>query len=87
MGTTDDISCKEIVELVTDYLESAMSEPERARFEHHLSSCRGCVNYLDQMRETIRLTGTLTEDSLSLATKANLLTAFRDWKRGASPSS
>ncbi len=87
MSIDDEITCKEIVELVTEYLESAMSEPDRARFDDHLSICRGCANYLDQMRETIRVTGTLTEDSLSPAAKANLLTAFRDWKRGAAPSS
>lgn len=86
MGIEDEITCKEIVELVTDYLESAMSEPDRARFDRHLSMCRGCATYLEQMRETIRLTGTLAEDSLSLAAKSSLMSAFRDWKRGATPS-
>ena len=87
MGIEDEITCKEIVELVTEYLESAMSEPDRARFDRHLTTCRGCVNYVAQMRETIRLTGTLTEDSLSLAAKSSLMTAFRDWKLGATSSS
>jgi predicted anti-sigma-YlaC factor YlaD len=87
VGIEDEITCKEIVELVTDYLESAMSEPDRARFDRHLSICPGCVNYLDQMRETIRVTGALTEESLSSAVKADLLTAFRDWKRGATTPS
>ncbi len=86
MGIEDEITCKEIVELVTDYLESAMSEPDRARFDRHLSTCRGCVIYLEQMRETIRLTGTLTEDSLSLVAKSNLMSAFHDWKREATSS-
>ena len=86
MGIADEITCKEIVELVTEYLESAMSAPDRARFDRHLGICRGCATYLDQMRETIRLTSTLTEESLSLAAKSSLVSAFRDWKRGALPS-
>jgi anti-sigma factor RsiW len=84
VGIADEITCQEIVELVTDYLESAMSPDDRALFERHLSICRGCAAYLAQMRETIRVTGTLTEESLSLSTKSALMSAFRDWKRDGS---
>jgi anti-sigma factor RsiW len=74
-----EISCREIVELVTAYLEGALSERDRARFEAHLAGCDGCDNYLAQMRETIRITGTLTEDQVPETTRAALLSTFRDW--------
>jgi anti-sigma factor RsiW len=77
-----EISCREIVELVTAYLEGALSERDRARFEAHLSGCDGCDNYLAQMRETIRITGTLTEDQVPEVTRTALLSAFRDWISG-----
>ena len=52
-----DITCQELVELVTGYLEGALPARERERFEHHLALCPGCVIYVEQMRETVRLTG------------------------------
>src|SRR5438105_1464265 len=76
------LSCQELVELVTDYLEGALPPTERARFERHLTICPGCETYLDQMRETIRLAGRLTEESIEPAARRDLLSAFRDWKRG-----
>jgi anti-sigma factor RsiW len=77
-----EISCREIVELVTAYLEGAMSERDRARFEAHVAGCDGCDNYLAQMRETIRITGTLTEDQVPEPMRVALLSAFRDWTSG-----
>jgi anti-sigma factor RsiW len=74
-----EISCREIVELVTAYLEGALSERDRVRFEAHLAGCDGCDNYLAQMRETIRITGTLTEDQVPETTLTALLSTFRDW--------
>lgn len=49
------MSCQEFVELVTDYLEGAPPEDEGARFEAHLEACAGCLRYLEQMLETVRL--------------------------------
>ena len=77
-----ELVCQELVELVTDYLEGALSERDRARFEDHLRRCEGCQAYLEQMRATIRLAGRLTPDSLAPAMRDRLLGAFRDWKRG-----
>ena len=74
------LSCRELVELVTDYLEDALSADDRARFEEHISGCPGCTAYLEQMRTTIRLTSTLTEDSLDPQYKDELLNIFRNWK-------
>jgi anti-sigma factor RsiW len=77
---TDDLNCIELVELVTDYLEGRLSEKDRQRFDHHLSLCGGCTNYVEQFRETIRLTGSLREDDLEPAARAALLDQFRNWK-------
>ena len=73
------IPCCELVELVTDYLEGALSPQQHARFEHHIAGCDGCTAYLEQMRETIRLTGTLREQQISPDARAALLHAFRGW--------
>jgi anti-sigma factor RsiW len=78
----DDLTCRELVELVTEYLDDALSERERARFEVHLSSCRGCRAHLAQVRETIRILGTVPPESLSEEAEHDLLTAFRGWMRG-----
>lgn len=74
------MSCKQLVELVTDYLEGVMPLSERARFDEHLMKCDGCTAYVDQMRATIRLVGRLREDDLPPPVREALLAAFRDWK-------
>jgi anti-sigma factor RsiW len=78
-----EISCHELVELITDYLEGALPRRARARFDAHIRACPHCNAYLDQVRTTIRLTGRLREDDLDPAARATLLAAFRDWKLGS----
>ena len=79
---TDEMTCKELVELVTEYLEGTLSALDCARFEEHLAECPGCRTYLQQMRQTIRVLGRLPEESLSLDSREELLRAFRTWKKG-----
>jgi anti-sigma factor RsiW len=74
------LTCKELVELVTDYLQGTLSERDRDRFETHIAGCDGCTNYLFQIRETIRLTGMLTEEQIPTEQRETLLDAFRDWR-------
>jgi anti-sigma factor RsiW len=76
-----DLTCAQVVELVTDYLEGGLSEADRARFDAHLTGCDGCTNYLDQIRVTIAVVGRVREDDLSDEARAGLLTAFRGWAR------
>jgi predicted anti-sigma-YlaC factor YlaD len=73
------LTCQELVELVTDYLENSLEAETRARFELHLGVCPGCVDYLDQMRHTIHAAGALREESLDPAVRNALLEAFRTW--------
>jgi anti-sigma factor RsiW len=79
---SDDLACKELVELVTEYFEGTLPRSERARFEEHLVLCPGCRTYLEQMRLTIRAVGKLSEESIAPRAREELLRAFRDWKRG-----
>jgi len=76
-----DLTCQELVELVTDYLENCMAPDERVRFEAHIMVCPGCRTYVEQMRQTIRAIGQLTEESLDPTTQDKLLALFRNWKR------
>lgn len=76
----EDLTCKEVVGIVSDYLEGALSPEDRARFDAHLRVCDGCTSYLEQMRETIRLTGMLTEEQVPVEQRERLRQAFRDWK-------
>jgi anti-sigma factor RsiW len=78
--TDRDLTCRELVEIVTDYLEGRLPSHDRLRFEEHLLVCPGCTNYLEQMRETIRLTGALREEDLPAPAREELLEAFRHWK-------
>ena len=80
---SNELSCQEMIEVVTGYLEDALPPGERQRFEHHLSYCAGCGTYLDQMRETIRQTGVIPrEDSLPPALRERIVAQFRTWRRG-----
>ena len=76
------MTCKELVELVTDYLEGALSPRELARFEEHVVSCPPCHLHLEQMRRTIDVVGRIPEESLSPDAEHDLLEAFHAWKRG-----
>jgi len=78
--TVEQLSCQELVELVTDYLEGALSPGEHRRFEEHVGPCVGCRAYLDQMRTTIRLLGRLPDGALDPRAEALLLDAFRRWR-------
>jgi predicted anti-sigma-YlaC factor YlaD len=78
--TDNGLSCQELVELVTDYLESVMPEAERARFDEHLAICTGCRNYLEQMRLTIVVSGKLSAETIAPNAREELLQVFRNWK-------
>jgi anti-sigma factor RsiW len=82
MDVSDDLTCHELVELVTDYLEDALAPVERARVEAHFEVCPGCSEYLAQMRQTISVMGRLPADSLDPQMGERLLQVFRAWRRG-----
>jgi anti-sigma factor RsiW len=75
------LTCQEVVELVTDYLEGSLGWRDRRRFEKHLRACDACSRYIEQMRETLDLLGAVPVDTLSTEAQSTLLDAFRELKR------
>jgi anti-sigma factor RsiW len=76
------IECRQVVELVTAYLEGTLSRTDRRRFEAHISQCPHCHEYLDQMRVTIALTGTVTSEDLEPQARDDLIALYRRWQSG-----
>jgi anti-sigma factor RsiW len=74
------MTCRELVELVTDYLEDRLEEADRHRFDGHLDECPDCREYVEQMRQTVRALGTVSEDALSAPARDALLDAFESWR-------
>jgi len=77
-----EVVCREAVELVTDYLEDALSPRDRARLEAHLAECPHCSEYLTQMRVTIAATGLVTVESLPPEARDELVGLYRRWQQG-----
>jgi len=77
MTITQGLVCKEVVELITDYLEGVLLSEKRAQLEEHVAGCSGCRNYLEQVRLTIGMLHTLAQESVFPVTKEELLQVFR----------
>ena len=75
-----DIVCEQAVELVTDYLEGALSRRDRRRFEAHLRVCPNCAAYLEQIRQTIQLAGAIEPEDLSAEARQDLTDLYRRWR-------
>jgi anti-sigma factor RsiW len=73
------LSCRQVVELVTEYLDGVMEPRRRARFEAHLAGCRGCSNYLEQFRTTVAVVGRLEVGDVPEPVMTELVAAFRHW--------
>ena len=80
MSTLPEMPCQELVEVITDYLEDAMTEVDRRRFEAHLAECDACRAYVEQFQQTIALVGRSEPESPSPRMREDLLEAFRDWR-------
>jgi len=81
MSNPNDLSCQEVVELVTDYLEHVLLPQQQSLLEAHLAECNGCETYLDQMRQTITLLHQLHAEPATPVTRDNLLAIFRGWQQ------
>jgi anti-sigma factor RsiW len=81
-----DLTCQELVELVTDYFDGALTPADRERFVAHLAECEGCVNHVRQVEKTITAVGALREQHLQPDTRDALLAAFRNWNRRGDPA-
>lgn len=74
-----DLTCRQVAELVTDYLEGALPRARRRRFEAHLTACPDCTEYLAQMRAVIKLAGSIAPDDLTPGTRARLSGLYSRW--------
>jgi len=73
------LSCQQMVELVTEYLDGVMEPRRRAKFEAHLAGCDGCTNYVEQFRTTVSVVGRLEVSDVPEPVMAELISAFRHW--------
>lgn len=80
VGAVDELRCRELIELITDYLEGVLPTEDARRFDAHLVECDGCSTYVEQMRQTIHAIGQIPPESLSAEASEHLLRAFRDWR-------
>lgn len=78
--SADHLSCQEVVELVTEYLDESLSAKDTSLFEQHLNFCEGCVWYVDQLRTTVETVGEIREEDISPEAKERLMGAFREWR-------
>ena len=81
METVDDLACRDLVEVVTDYLDGVLPARERSRFERHIEGCDACRVYVEQLRQTIAAARATREETSTLEVPASLLAAFRGWKK------
>jgi anti-sigma factor RsiW len=79
----DDMTCREVVELVSDYLEGALPPDTAARFERHLRTCDGCMRYVEQMRLTIGAVGRLRDETVPPQALERLVATFEGWRRSS----
>jgi anti-sigma factor RsiW len=80
MNGPEEITCRELVQLVTEYLDGALPAPEHVQFEQHLVLCTGCQNHLSQMRQTLRVLHRLPPEDLPEPVMGELLRTFRTWQ-------
>lgn len=78
--TTPDLTCSELLELVTAYLDQALPARERRQLDRHLAGCEGCRAYVDQIRSVRLLARRVTPRELCAETRDDLLDAFREWR-------
>jgi anti-sigma factor RsiW len=77
-----DLNCRQVTDLVTNYVEGALPKNERLAFEQHVAICPPCRAYFAQMRTVVRVAGSLREDDLPESVRESLVSAFRRWKEG-----
>lgn len=80
MSAQDEMTCRELVEILTDYLEDALPPRDRESLEEHLETCPYCAEYVEQMRLTIDSLGGISEESIAPERREELLAAFRGWR-------
>jgi anti-sigma factor RsiW len=81
-----ELTCQELVTLVTEYLEGTLSLEDRARFDQHIAGCQGCTNYLAQMNKTLQALHHLPVEAVTPEAERDLRHHFRNWKKSTGGS-
>lgn len=76
------LTCQQLTELVTDYVEGQLSLPDRVRFNLHIAMCRHCRAYVRDRKLAIKTLGSLPVEPIPDEVKEDLMARFRDWKGG-----
>jgi anti-sigma factor (TIGR02949 family) len=79
--TDHGLTCREVLDLLTEYLDGALAPVEQARLAAHLEECEACARYLEQFTATIEVTAALREEAVPDDVRESLLAAFRTWPR------
>ena len=79
--STNELACRQVVELLNDYLDDTLTEDDRRRVVAHLGACDGCTSALEQLRETIRVASGLTEEAVAAPARDRIRDIFRHWQR------
>jgi anti-sigma factor RsiW len=82
-GEQDEMTCHELVQVVTDYMECTLPDDDQVRLEAHLAECPYCVEYIAQMRQTVQALGRLPAETIDPERQEELLEAFRGWRNAA----
>ena len=81
------LSCKQITELITDYLEGRMGFGERMRFQVHVGMCKHCRAYLRQMKATVAAVGQLPDEPMPDDVRDEMRKRFANWQAAKAASS
>lgn len=83
-----EITCRQAVGLVTDYLDGTLHGADRRRFETHLFECGHCSEHVKQIALTVAVTRRIRVADIDPAARADLLVLYRRWRddRGLQPS-
>ena len=73
------LTCKQLTEVMTDYLEGKMPFMQRLAFHMHVGMCKHCRAYLRSMRMTLKTLGTLPDVSPPPEVRDELLRRFDGW--------
>ena len=58
------MTCRELANLLIDYVSGELAQEHRERLDHHLSKCPPCVAYVETYTLTIKLTRKLPDEPL-----------------------
>jgi anti-sigma factor RsiW len=75
----DKLTCTTFVELATEYLDGSLDDDAHALATQHLTGCWACIDYLGELRATIRLMSSLPSEGLGRDLESHLLTTYREW--------